>query len=105
MNYQELINTNIKNLRLSHNLTQESFAEKIGISVQGLSNIERNKYQPSGDTVDRICSAFNMHPIELLLCGDKISNETLISDIIAKLKLCNNKQLVQISDIISVLLK
>ena len=105
MNYQKLINTNIKNLRLMHNLTQENFAEKTGISVQGLSNIERNKYQPSSDTVDRICAAFNIHPIELLLCGDKNSNETLISDIIAKLKLCDNKQLSQISEIISILLK
>ena len=53
MNYQELINTNIKNLRKSNNLTQEEFAEKIDISIQGLSNIERNRYQPTAETIDK----------------------------------------------------
>ena len=47
MGYQKLINSNIKELRLKHHLTQEEFAEKIGISLQGGSNIERNRYQPT----------------------------------------------------------
>ncbi len=45
MNYQKLINANIKELRVKLGLTQEEFAEKIGISIQGLSNIERNRYR------------------------------------------------------------
>jgi len=40
MDYQTLINENIKKLRKTNNLTQKQFAEKIGISLQGLSNIE-----------------------------------------------------------------
>ena len=67
MKYQELLNTNIKKLRQENNLTQEEFAEKIGISIQGLSNIERNRYQPTADTIDKICNAFKITPCELLL--------------------------------------
>ena len=66
MKYQELINKNIKELRQANNLTQEEFAEKIGISIQGLSNIERNRYQPAAETVDKICKAFKITPAELL---------------------------------------
>ena len=44
MKYQELINRNIKALRQKHYMTQEEFAERVGLSLQGLSNIERNRY-------------------------------------------------------------
>ncbi len=36
MDYQKLINSNIKKLRQTHNLTQEEFAEKTGLSLQGV---------------------------------------------------------------------
>ena len=81
MKYQELINTSIKNLRKSNNLTQEEFAEKIDISIQGLSNIERNRYQPTADTIDKICKAFKITPAELLLGqndNEIINNITLL---------------------------
>ena len=66
MRYQKLINSNIKELRIKNGLTQEEFAEKIDISIQGVSNIERNRYQPSAETVDKICNAFDITPAELL---------------------------------------
>lgn len=80
MKYQELINKNIKELRVKNNLTQEEFSEKIGISIQGLSNIERNRYQPNSETVDKICNAFKITPSELLL-----PNCTTNQDVIANL--------------------
>ena len=67
MDYQTLINKNIKNLRKRLGLTQEQFCEKIGISLQGLSNLERNRYQPTVDTIDKICKAFKVTPSELLV--------------------------------------
>lgn len=63
MKYQKLINSNIKNLRIKNGLTQEEFAEKIGISIQGLSNLERNRYQPTSETIDKICKNFNITPL------------------------------------------
>ncbi len=104
MNYQKLITSNIKNLRLKNGLTQEQFAEKIGITINGVSNIERNRYQPTAKMIDKICSAFNITPAELLVtntsaCEDLvISINTLISN-------CSVKQLKQIRDIILILLR
>jgi len=80
MNYQTLINKNIKKLRKKHNLAQEQFAEKIGISLQGLSNIERNKYQPTASTIDKVCQKFKITPIELLAETSK-ENEIIIEKI------------------------
>lgn len=102
MKYQRLINTNIKTLRKKYNLTQEEFSEKIGISLQGLSNIERNRYQPTAETIDKICKAFEITPAELLIVPNN-SNEELISNIITLISTCPQKKLKQIYEIIKIL--
>lgn len=102
MKYQELINTSIKNLRKSSNLTQEEFAEKIDISIQGLSNIERNRYQPTADTIDKICKAFKITPAELLLGQN--DNE-IINNITLLLTNCPKNKLKKIYEVIKILIK
>lgn len=104
MKYQKLINTNIKKLRLSNNLTQEEFSEKIGISIQGLSNIERNRYQPNAETIDKICSTFDITPVELLILSN-MDNHEIISNIVALLSQCSSRRLKKIYDIVSMLVK
>ena len=104
MNYQALINKNIKNLRLEKNLTQEEFAEKINISTQGLSNIERNRYQPTADTIDKICKAFKITPSELLVEENK-ENEDIIKNINLLLQNCKKAKLKKIYKIINLLIK
>lgn len=104
MNYQKLINSNIKELRQTNNLTQEEFSEKIGLSIQGLSNIERNRYQPTAETIDKICKAFNILPAELLLSKETGSDE-LLSNIIVLLKQCPNRKLKKIYEIIRIMIK
>ena len=104
MKYQKLINTNIKALRLANNLTQEEFAEKIGISIVGLSNIERNRYQPSSDTVDKICKTFDISPIELLTVAAN-NNEELIANISALLTQCSSLKLKKIYNIVNLSIK
>ena len=84
MKYQELLAKNIKELRLKHNLTQEVFAEKIGLTTNGVSNIERNRYQPTAETIDRICRAFKITPAELLLVPTD-SNKEIIENIVTLL--------------------
>ena len=103
MNYQKLINTNIKRLRIKLGLTQEEFAEKIGISLQGLSNLERNRDQPTSSTIDKICKIFQVSPIELLLVENK-TNEDILFNINSLLKNCSVKKLKQIYEIILLLL-
>lgn len=102
MKYQELINTSIKNLRKSNNLTQEEFAEKIDISIQGLSNIERNRYQPTADTIDKICKVFKITPAELLLGQN--DNE-IINNITLLLTNCPKNKLKKIYEVIKILIK
>ena len=104
MNYQKLINENIKKLRITNGLTQEAFAERIGLSIQGLSNIERNRYQPTSDTIDKICKTFKISPLELLMSGNK-TNHNLIKNINAILANCSTYKLKTIYEIISIIAK
>ena len=104
MGYQELINKNIKNLRIKNGLTQEEFSEKINISIQGLSNIERNRYQPTAETIDRICRVFNITPAELLY-NPKAENSEIIQNINVLLSDLSNQKLEKIYEIIKILAK
>lgn len=104
MKYQELISSRIKELRLRHSLTQEEFAEKIGISLNGLSNIERNRYQPNANTIDKICTAFKITPAELLI-QNTTKNIDIINNINTLLSTCTPKTLKKIYDIILIMLK
>jgi transcriptional regulator with XRE-family HTH domain len=104
MKYQELINSNIRALRQKQGLTQEIFSEKIGISLQGLSNIERNKYQPTAETIDKICKTFNITPQELLIINSN-AGEDIINNIITLLNQCSPRKLKKIYKIVSILVK
>lgn len=101
-NYQMLITSGIKNLRIKTGLTQEKFAEYTGISVEGLRNIEKDRYAPKPATIDSICAAFNITPFDLLL-PDVSIDENLISEINSKLKLCKNDDLQRISKMIDII--
>lgn len=101
MKYQELINKNIKELRFKYHLTQEEFAEKIGISIVGLSNLERNRYQPSAETIDKICETFKITPLELLI-SETNSKDNFIKNIVALLNNCSNKNIKKIYEIIKI---
>lgn len=102
MNYQKLINENIKQLRIKKGLTQEEFAEKVGLSIVGLSNIERNRYQPTSETIDKICKYFKISPLELLLVASN-SNESLVKNINALLLTCSTQKLKQIYEIVKII--
>lgn len=52
------IGAKIKNLRKSRKLTQEDFANKIGISRSTLSCYETNQRTPNLKTLQIICEAF-----------------------------------------------
>ena len=67
--FQCLINKSIKNLRLSLNMSQEKFSELCGLSTDNYRNLEYNRHSPKSSTVDKICSTFNITPIELLRYG------------------------------------
>ncbi len=57
----------IRELRTDRNWTQEVFAEKIGIEISSLSNLENGKNFPSADSIEKISSALNILPNELFI--------------------------------------
>lgn len=61
----------IKILRLKHNLTQEQFAELIGVSKCTIVFIETKRRKPSIATLVKISKAFDIDINELLKEEDK----------------------------------
>lgn len=103
MSYQKLITNGIKRLRTKSKLTQEQFAEKIFMSVQGYRNIEHNKYLPTAETIDKICDIFKITPVELLL-PDPIENLQEMRQLINnKLDNCQLEKLVRINNMIDLM--
>ena len=74
--FQALLNNSIKNLRLSLGLTQEKFSEKCGLSTDNYRNLEYNRHSPKSNTIDKICTAFNLTPAELLRYGTEQTSKT-----------------------------
>ena len=103
MDYILLLSHGIKRLRLSKNLTQEKFAEKIGLSVQGYRLIEIGKSQPLPATINTICTTFNISPVELLLPDTTNDRQTLENIIITKIKNYDVEKLAKINNVIDVI--
>lgn len=104
MNYQKLINCGIKRLREKLGMKQEDFSEKIGLTAQGLSNLERNKYQPTAETVDMICKAFDIHPVDLLLeYPEDLDSNDALKQINVILKTYSKEELNKLLKVLSVL--
>lgn len=98
-----MITDGIKRLRMQQSLTQEQFAEKINMSVQGYRNIEHNKYLPTAETIDKICDVFNKAPVELILPEEQ-SNLTDVKKLIDyKLKNCTLEKLIRINSMIDLM--
>ncbi len=106
MKYQTLINNGIKRLREKTKLSQEKFAEKIGFSTKGISNIERNRYQPNPDTIDKICEVFGVHPVDLLMeYPEDLDKQGLLSQINAILQTYSQEDLEKVCKVLNVLKK
>lgn len=67
------IGNRIRDYRIMNRLTQASFAETVGISVNFLSEIENGKRGFSIDTLCYICSAYNISA-NYILFGDENTN-------------------------------
>ena len=55
----------LRSIRLERKLTQEAFAEFVGISVDFLSLIERGRNSPSFETIEQIAKALRV-PVMVL---------------------------------------
>ena len=62
---QKILGKRIQELRRDANFSQEKFAEKIGIAVNTLSNIERGNAFMTAHTLDKIMEILKINPKEL----------------------------------------
>ncbi len=65
------IGEKIKHFRLKKDLSQESFAELLGISLQAYNKIETNKTRVDIDRLQQIAEKLDTNLVELLSYGDK----------------------------------
>jgi transcriptional regulator with XRE-family HTH domain len=56
----------LKQERLATGLSQEKFAEKVGLSMRSISLLETGKQQPTLSTLNCIAQALNIKTSELL---------------------------------------
>jgi putative transcriptional regulator len=58
---------NIKVYRAMHDLTQESLAEKVGVTRQTIHAIEKGKYDPSLELAFKLARLFDAHIEDIFL--------------------------------------
>lgn len=71
MNLQD----NIKKIRKDNNLSQEAFAEKLGVSRQSVSKWESGLAYPELDKVIQICNMFNVNMDDLINENIRVAKE------------------------------
>lgn len=54
------IGKTIKQLRLTHNLSQEALAEQLGVSRQTISNWENDRTVPALDYMKKLCEEYQL---------------------------------------------
>ncbi len=66
-NIKTLLGLRIREIRKQNKLTQEQLAEKIGIEIPSLSNIENGKNYPNSETIEKIAMGLNVQIFELFI--------------------------------------
>ena len=56
---------NLRKLRKEKDITQEALADKTGLSIESISNIERGIFGPKFDTLEKIAKALKVKVKEL----------------------------------------
>ena len=57
-----IMNERIKQLRKALGLTQQEFAERVGIKRNAVANYETGRNEPIGSVVNLICNEYNVNP-------------------------------------------
>lgn len=55
-----LFGKKLRTLRRANDMTQENLAEKIGVSVEFISNVERGINAPSFETLEKMANVFKV---------------------------------------------
>lgn len=78
---KNMLNENIKNLRLAKNMSQVELAKSLGVSKQSVSNWENDNIQPSIEMLVKIAKCLNVSTDYLLgICSEKVIDATGLTD-------------------------
>ena len=101
-NIKQIFANNIKRLRKNRNLTQEQFAELIGMQWKSVVNFESGRNLANSQNMEKICAKLKIAPAELFLTEEKSSFEVLnkLNIILSKM---NRKKLNEAYRVIAVL--
>ena len=69
-NLRTIFSKNFKYFRISANLRQEDLAEKVDLTDKYISDLERAKFSPSLETIEKLAYSLNISP-DLLLKEEK----------------------------------
>lgn len=94
----------LKEIRESLKLSQEEFAEKIGISRHSLSELERGINFPAPTTLDSIHENFKIDYNDLFSFDTNISCK-LLENVIRKVKMIDKNQLKTLNSFLDALIK
>lgn len=101
MDYKTLINNNIKRIRKELNLTREEFAEKAGVSADTIGNLESNRYAPTPKTINKICDAFDIIPMNLLAPALTDNKRDVLNTIMSILEFFDLNDLYHVHEILT----
>lgn len=98
MDIKEIFGKNVKRTRKARGLSQEKFAELLGIGTSALSKIECGKSYPTQQTIEKIIDVLNVKPSLLFICDEDINIEEAYKDILCRIEnLKNNKELFKLA--------
>lgn len=96
LNIKKQIGARIKQLRQQHGLSQEQFAEKLGIATRTLCGIEVGKNFFTADTLEKILITLDVTPQDLFKINHFQPEEVLKEEIITKIKSIKNREHIEI---------
>ena len=86
LNIKKQIGLKIKQLRMQKGLSQEQFAEKIGIATRTLCGIEIGKNFFTADTLEKMLEILEITPQDLFKINHLKPQEDLVEEIITSIK-------------------
>lgn len=93
-------------LRRANNLTQESFAEKVGLDLRTIARAESGRNRPSAKTMEIIAAAFQI-PVSYFFDDSNykkdISKTALIYEINTKLNVLSKSNLQKVKEFINII--
>jgi len=96
----------LRSLRRAKDMTQEQVAERAGLSLQSVGEIERGRGNPTLVNVERLSDALDVELTELFDLGDvKMTREQAIQEILARLEGATEEQVRALLTMVRVLIQ